>query len=75
VTNELPNYATPLIVRLRQTFDVTGTFKHVKTELVHQGFDPDQIKDPMYFRDDAAKAYVELTPHFYAQLCSPNSRL
>ncbi|KAG8012733.1 Very long-chain acyl-CoA synthetase, partial [Nibea albiflora] len=51
VENLLPAYARPRFIRIRSSLDVTGTFKHVKTKLVEEGFDPNQITDPLYFLD------------------------
>jgi fatty-acyl-CoA synthase len=58
----LPRYAAPLFVRLLADLEVTGTFKLRKVTLQEEGFDPARTSDPLYFRDDAAKAYVPLTP-------------
>jgi fatty-acyl-CoA synthase len=35
-------YARPVFLRIRNQVDVTGTFKYSKTELIRQGYDPDQ---------------------------------
>ncbi len=57
----LPPYAQPVLVRLDQQADITGTFKLRKVELQREGYDPSAIKDPLYVRDDAARCYVPLT--------------
>lgn len=41
--------------------DVTGTFKHLKVKLAQQGFNPNTIKEPLYFLDEKKKMYVPLT--------------
>jgi fatty-acyl-CoA synthase len=56
----VPPYARPLFVRIGAAMDVTGTLKHVKTRLQQEGYAPDVVADPLYFRDDAARAYVPL---------------
>ncbi|NXW81839.1 S27A2 synthetase, partial [Alopecoenas beccarii] len=38
--------------RPQDALEVTGTFKQRKTQLVRDGFDPDAIADPLFFRDD-----------------------
>jgi len=69
VSTELPLYAAPLFVRLKKNeMDITGTFKHKKTELVAQGFDPHIITDELFFRDDAKRAFVRLTKELYARI-------
>jgi fatty-acyl-CoA synthase len=72
---ELPSYARPIFLRMRQQIDVTGTFKHKKRTLVLDGFDPDSVSDPLFYADDRAGAYVPLTPELYRRLCSPQARL
>jgi fatty-acyl-CoA synthase len=56
----LPVYARPLFVRLAGSMDVTGTLKHTKRRLQEEGYDPDRVEDPLYFRDDEARTYVPL---------------
>ncbi|NXN67347.1 S27A2 synthetase, partial [Himantopus himantopus] len=48
----LPGYAAPRFVRIQDTLEITGTFKQCKGNLVKEGFDPNVIKDPLFFRDD-----------------------
>lgn len=71
VKKELQAAAAPAFVRLQQGFgSMTGTMKFIKTEYVRAGFDPKQVPDQIYFRDDAAAAYVDLTAELYLQICS-----
>lgn len=60
VGRTLPAYARPLFVRIASAMDVTGTLKHSKRRLQDEGFLSPGITDPLYFRDDAAGAYVEI---------------
>jgi len=64
----LPRYAAPVFVRLLAEQETTGTFKIRKVELQREGFDPASIRDPLFVRDDAAKAYVPLGPELAAQI-------
>ncbi|NXN61211.1 S27A2 synthetase, partial [Rynchops niger] len=48
----LPAYAAPRFVRIQDVLETTGTFKQCKGNLVKEGFDPNVIKDPLFFRDD-----------------------
>ncbi|XP_033997273.1 very long-chain acyl-CoA synthetase-like isoform X1 [Trematomus bernacchii] len=61
VENFLPAYARPRFLRIQSSLDVTGTFKHLKMKLVAEGFNPNQITDPLYFLDEKDKSYVPLT--------------
>uniref|UniRef100_A0A8C3UZK4 long-chain-fatty-acid--CoA ligase n=1 Tax=Catharus ustulatus TaxID=91951 RepID=A0A8C3UZK4_CATUS len=60
----LPSYAAPRFVRIQ----LTGTFKQCKTNLVREGFDPGAIRDRLFFRDDARRSYVPLTPQIFAAI-------
>jgi fatty-acyl-CoA synthase len=72
VKSELPSYAAPLFLRVIKegAMDVTSTFKHKKTDLVEQGFNPDVVKDELYFRDDAKGKYVPLDKALYQKIVS-----
>ncbi|NWY52126.1 S27A2 synthetase, partial [Chionis minor] len=48
----LPSYAAPRFLRIQDALEITGTFKQCKGNLVKEGFDPNVIKDPLFFRDD-----------------------
>jgi fatty-acyl-CoA synthase len=71
----LPEYARPLFLRIRQTIDVTATFKQKKLELVAQSFDPHVTGDPIYFNDPAADAFVPLDAALYQQIRGGQMRL
>jgi fatty-acyl-CoA synthase len=64
----LPPYARPLFVRLGAAMDVTGTLKHTKTRLQAEGYDPAIVRDPLWFRDDAARTYVALDAALKARI-------
>jgi fatty-acyl-CoA synthase len=56
----LPAYARPLFLRLRDAIEITSTFKHRKSDLVRDGFDPAATVDPIYVHDAARGAFVRL---------------
>ncbi|XP_032939984.1 bile acyl-CoA synthetase [Catharus ustulatus] len=64
----LPSYAAPRFVRIQDSLELTGTFKQCKTNLVREGFDPGAIRDRLFFRDDARRSYVPLTPQIFAAI-------
>ena len=51
----LPDYARPLFLRVKSAIDLTATFKHKKQDLAAEGFNPDEIEDPLYLFDKTAK--------------------
>jgi fatty-acyl-CoA synthase len=61
VQRSLPSYAAPVFLRVQGEAEMTGTLKLRKVDLAKEGYDPSVIKDPLYVRDDAARAYVPLT--------------
>jgi fatty-acyl-CoA synthase len=75
VESVLPRYAAPLFVRLLSDVELTGTLKLRKVTLQEEGFDPERIADPLFFRDDAARAYVPLTPALARAIASGDRKL
>uniref|UniRef100_A0A8B9PC48 Long-chain-fatty-acid--CoA ligase n=1 Tax=Apteryx owenii TaxID=8824 RepID=A0A8B9PC48_APTOW len=71
----LPSYAAPRFVRLQEALEITGTFKQCKGNLVREGFDPNVIKDPLFFLDEAKKSYVPLSPDVYADILEKRLKL
>ncbi len=71
----LPTYARPLFVRVVPEMDVTGTLKQRKIQLQREGFDPQQIADPLFLRDETQKAYVPLTAELYEAVVSGHRKL
>ncbi|MGE5372413.1 MAG: long-chain-acyl-CoA synthetase [Solirubrobacterales bacterium] len=68
VCQNLPTYARPYFIRLRDTLDATNSFKQMKTQLQKEGFNPSTIKDPLYFLDPEQNTYIAITPELYAKI-------
>ena len=71
----LPAFARPLFLRLQEQGDTTGTFKFRKVDLVKDGFDPERIRDPLYFDHPAIGKYVRLTRELYEQIVGGKLRV
>ncbi|XP_004472785.2 long-chain fatty acid transport protein 5 isoform X3 [Dasypus novemcinctus] len=71
----LPVYAVPHFIRIQDVLEVTGTFKLVKSRLVHEGFNVDAISDPLFILDDRAQAFQPLTPETYRSVCDGTWKL
>jgi len=71
----LPAYARPVFIRLLPEIEITGTFKQRKVDLVAAGFDPNQIRDPIYWFDPETVRYEQLTPEVYAAIVSGKIKL
>ncbi|HEX4896332.1 MAG TPA: long-chain-acyl-CoA synthetase [Solimonas sp.] len=66
---ELPAYAVPLFLRLRQEQETTSTFKFRKVELKQEGFDPAKVNEPLYVltaRDGSG--YQMLSPDLFRRI-------
>jgi len=59
---ELPLYAMPVFLRIRQEMETTGTFKHKKSDLKDESYDLSKVKDPVYVFLPGTEEYVPLTP-------------
>nr|XP_013807911.1 PREDICTED: very long-chain acyl-CoA synthetase-like [Apteryx mantelli mantelli] len=59
----------------QEALEITGTFKQCKGNLVREGFDPNVIKDPLFFLDEAKKSYVPLSPDVYADILEKRLKL
>ncbi len=75
LTAELPAYAVPLFLRVREQQETTGTFKYRKVELKNEGFDPDKVTEPLYVLLDSKKGYEPLTREILAGIESGTIKL
>jgi len=75
VAHGLPAYARPLFLRVRKELQKTSTFKLQKTELQKEGFNPQTVRDPLYFLDADKNVYVTLTTELYDAIASGSVRL
>uniref|UniRef100_A0A2K5FAC5 long-chain-fatty-acid--CoA ligase n=1 Tax=Aotus nancymaae TaxID=37293 RepID=A0A2K5FAC5_AOTNA len=75
IADYLPSYARPRFLRMQDTIEITGTFKHRKVTLVEEGFNPAVIKDALYFLDDTAKMYVPMTEDIYNAISANSLKL
>jgi fatty-acyl-CoA synthase len=75
IAERLPAYARPIFLRLLRTVDFTATFKPRKQELMQAGFDPDGIRDALYFDDPRIGAYVPLDAAQFAAISAGSIRI
>ena len=73
--HSLPDYARPVFLRVRSALDVTGTFKHTKSALVREGYDPGAIRDAVYFSDRERQTFVRLDQSLYDHIRSGRIRV
>jgi fatty-acyl-CoA synthase len=75
LAQRLPAYACPVFVRVCAALDITETFKQKKQELMHEGFDPGLVNDPLFFREAETGAYRPVDADIYAHLLDGTIRL
>jgi fatty-acyl-CoA synthase len=68
LVERLPDYARPVFLRVRDDLDVTATFKHTKSALVREAYDPVAIGDAIYFNDRERQAFVRLDKALYDRI-------
>jgi acyl-CoA synthetase (AMP-forming)/AMP-acid ligase II len=66
VVAHLASYQRPYFLRLVPNMQVTGTFKHQKNDYRNEGYDPSQVKDPLYYLD--GRRYVRIDPDLYRRI-------
>jgi acyl-CoA synthetase (AMP-forming)/AMP-acid ligase II len=73
VADHFPRYSRPLFLRFEERLEITATYRHVKTKLKEQGFDPAQCGGAVLFlRDDR---YAELEPEVLGKIHRGDIRL
>ena len=75
VKENLPMYACPKFLRILPEVIITSTFKHKKTDLVKEGFDPAVVSDPLYFMDVGRETYVPLDQQVYKSIVIGKAKL
>jgi fatty-acyl-CoA synthase len=73
VDDRLPVWSRPRFVRLLQEVETTGTFKYKKMDLIKEGFDLAQVKDPLFILCE--DGYQPLTQEMLARIDSGDLRL
>jgi fatty-acyl-CoA synthase len=75
LSSSLPANAQPIILRIKKEIEITGTFKHRKVELVKEGYNPEEIKEPMYFCDHKSQTYLPLDKELYEKIQNKELKL
>lgn len=72
---QLPGYAVPLFLRIRDAHETTGTFKNRKVELKKEGFDPSQTTEPIFYYAGTQQGYLPLEKTAHEAILSGRIRL
>jgi len=65
VQKYLPEYAIPKFIRFKEEFDFTATHKIQKVKLKNEGFNINELNDPIYILLPESSEYVPLTKEIY----------
>ena len=71
---KLPSYSIPLFVRIAIQLDKTSTFKYQKTNLKKEGFNIEQIDDPLFVLDVKNSCYRQLNQQIHQDILQCNVR-
>jgi fatty-acyl-CoA synthase len=75
VVKQLPPYAVPLFVRITDEIEQTSTFKSRKVDLRKQGYDPEQVDEPLYVLAGADEGYVPFYPSYPGEVAEGKIRV
>lgn len=75
MNERLPSYAIPIFIRQCTNIESTGTHKLRKVNFQKEGYNPDQISDPLYFLDMKKKKYIPLTEEIYSDILNGRIRM
>ena len=57
VAENLPSYAMPVFLRIKDELEFTGTHKLRKVNLRKQGYNIEEVKEPIFYWDNSTKKY------------------
>ncbi|KAM9036921.1 bile acyl-CoA synthetase [Sarcophilus harrisii] len=75
IQKALPAYAAPHFIRIRDSLEITGSFKLTKSRLVAEGFDLSAIPEPLYMLDRKSGTFQPLTPDMHRAILDGSIRL
>ncbi|CAG9567342.1 unnamed protein product [Danaus chrysippus] len=75
IAKDLPKYARPIFIRIMHSMDMTATFKLRKVDLQKEGYNPNTVKDKLYYLDPKHNKYISLGPEEYEKIISGQIRL
>jgi fatty-acyl-CoA synthase len=75
LARRLPVHARPVFVRVCAALDMTATFRQKKRDLIHAGFDPDLVGDPLFYRAPKSGDYLPIGAACYTRISDGSIRL
>ena len=74
LSSQLPAYAIPALIRFKSEFDMTETMKLKKADLKKEGFDLNQVSDPLYVCLPGTQSYTPLTEEIFRDIMKGDYR-
>ncbi|MBW1674516.1 MAG: long-chain-acyl-CoA synthetase, partial [Deltaproteobacteria bacterium] len=65
IRQNLATYAIPIFLRFKSNLSITATFKFKKVKLKSEGFDIENVNDPLYMMLPGQSEYAPLTREIY----------
>jgi citronellyl-CoA synthetase len=75
VTENLPPYAIPVFLRIKDELEFTGTHKLRKVNLRKQGYNIKEINEPIFFWDNSVKKFKAFNENNYQNLLNNTLKL
>lgn len=75
IKKSLPSYAVPVFIRIITDVPVTGTYKLKKKDLQSEGYNPNTVKDRLYFHDPGTKQFERITQDLYNDIQNGSVKL
>ena len=75
VLKVLPKYSIPLFIRIREELEVTGSKKIRKSNLRREGYNINEINEPLYFWDLKENRYTKFDTSIYNKLMKGKIRV
>lgn len=66
MVENLPPYAVPVFIRIKTEIDITGTFKYKKADLKKEGYNVNDISEPLYASLPGKNKFEPLTVEIYS---------
>ena len=70
----LPHYAIPIFLRFKKEFETTATYKIKKAGLKKEGFNINNIPDPIYVLLPKSSEYCLITNEIYDEIMNGKHR-
>ncbi len=75
IKRRMPEHARPVFIRIVPDLHGDQDSEELKQTLREDGFNPDLVRDPIYFLDPQLEKYIPLTTEIYTKILSKDIKL